>query len=525
MYPGYKKLLEPSMIPLALFILLLIHGSLLGMSDDEAYYWVLAQRPALGYAFHPPAIAWIIALFQLFGSWFISFCHLLHLPFTLKLNSSFWVRLPAALLVAGTLALALRWLKIASNANAKEGLGRGLLVLISFAGFFALGWMMVPDLPLFFGWMLAFYGTWKLCFENDSKSQADNTMIFLGVLLTILSKYSGIFVAASCLISIFLFAPRPKKVAAFIAVLVGSSLAIAPTIMWNATHSWTSILYQLRDRHQGGELSLLRYGRFWLLEALLAGPIVILYIFNVIKQAALGFEPNKSPNKSKVKARFFLAWIIPPAAVFCVQPLWSDFKLHWAFIVWWPLALYLSLETTHRFKWPAKIQVAYGLTLGGLILLSCHLPLGNFIVSTFSHEYDPKIDATNDLYGWSEFHQFVINTNADSIAIVGSHYQTAAQAAFAMGSGAKVTMLPKDMNALRASSNNSNGEWPSLGVSENEGPEWPRLTASVLYVADNRYDAPPAFKQSECHKLGRLEKTRFSFKAKWIDLWKCGKSK
>ena len=32
----------------------------LGLSDDEAYHWVLAHRPAFGYAFHPPGMAWMV---------------------------------------------------------------------------------------------------------------------------------------------------------------------------------------------------------------------------------------------------------------------------------------------------------------------------------------------------------------------------------------------------------------------------------------------------------------------------------
>ena len=32
----------------------------LGLSEDEAYYWVWGQRLDAGYFDHPPAIAWII---------------------------------------------------------------------------------------------------------------------------------------------------------------------------------------------------------------------------------------------------------------------------------------------------------------------------------------------------------------------------------------------------------------------------------------------------------------------------------
>src|SRR3954451_13534609 len=85
-------------IPLVVALILLVHGSLLGLSDDEAYYWVLAQKPSLGYAYHPPMVAWWIGLFQsIFGNLFGN-------------HSPGLVRLPAALGSSLTLALGLNWL-------------------------------------------------------------------------------------------------------------------------------------------------------------------------------------------------------------------------------------------------------------------------------------------------------------------------------------------------------------------------------------------------------------------------------
>ena len=49
----------------------LIQGACVGMTDDEAYYWVLSQKPALGYAFHPPMVAWLIALTRFVLGWAI----------------------------------------------------------------------------------------------------------------------------------------------------------------------------------------------------------------------------------------------------------------------------------------------------------------------------------------------------------------------------------------------------------------------------------------------------------------------
>ena len=148
-----RSFLTGNWIPLSLFLLLLVHGSLLGLSDDEAYYWVLAQKPALGYAFHPPAVAWLIALFQLLGGWAVG------------ISCSGLVRLPAALSAAFILHFSLRWLTQVGMSRQAEG--RAALVLLSFCGFFPLAWMMVPDISLFLGWTLLFCATWSLCFRRS----------------------------------------------------------------------------------------------------------------------------------------------------------------------------------------------------------------------------------------------------------------------------------------------------------------------------------------------------------------------
>jgi DNA-binding CsgD family transcriptional regulator len=49
---------------IAYVVLLIIQSSWLGISDDEAYYWALAQNPSWGFAYHPPGVVWFIYFFQ-----------------------------------------------------------------------------------------------------------------------------------------------------------------------------------------------------------------------------------------------------------------------------------------------------------------------------------------------------------------------------------------------------------------------------------------------------------------------------
>ena len=486
-------------LPLLLFIVILIHGGLLGLglTDDEAYYWVLAQKPALGYAYHPPAVAWWIAVSQYILSPLIGSHHELI------------VRFPSALTSALLLGLSLNWLGCAGVP--RDRILRSGLILLSVAGLFALSWMMVPDIPMFLGWTLAFSATWKICFtEPETKLRRYYLFLFIGILIAVLSKYSAILGALSALIAIGVWAPARRRNLGWGVVVMGCALAAVPIVIWNAQHEWVSILYQIQERHQGGALSLIRYLRFWIIELLIAGPILVGFAFPLIKLAG--------NNRT---AQYLLTWILPGAAVFLIQPLWSDFKPHWALIVWWPLALAfawaLGVAPDNRgLVRRARLQIGYGIGLGALVLLCCHIPIGGAVLKMIKPEADPRLDVTNDLYGWNELRGFVfekLGPEALKLPVIGSRYQTASQAAFAIGQGGVGVLLPRGIR--------DKDEWPSVEVVDSIGPQWPVLKSAVLFVADNRYDVAPAFPHARCDQIGKIEKFRWQYLAKWITVWRC----
>lgn len=488
-----------TMIALALFAVLLAQGATLGMSDDEAYYWVLAHHPALGYAFHPPAVAWAIAAAQLAFGW-------------LGGPARAWiVRLPACAGVAFVLWLALGWLARAGAPDERPG--RAAATLLSFAGLFALGWMMVPDVPLFVGWMIAFGATWDLCFGSRERPR-DYAALAGGAALALLSKYSAVLAAPSAALCLIAAAPRERRARGLVALFAGGILAAAPILVWNARHDWASILYQIRDRHGAPELSFHRYARFWLIELAAAGPVLVAFGLGLLTRARLR-DLRAGQGGARVFS-FCAIWAVPPALVFGLQPLFfGDFKPHWIFIAWWPAALALAYAAmTGAFsKRAINVQIAYGCTLGALAFAVCQLPILSWAQGGHDPHRDPKMDPSNDLRGWDELPAWLASQGAPAWPVVGSRYQTASQAAFALGDAARVTLLPRDLKAR--------DEWPELGVSDGIGPDWPRLTAPVLFVADNRYDAGPDFRGADCRKLGRLEAERGGMTAKWIYVWAC----
>jgi 4-amino-4-deoxy-L-arabinose transferase-like glycosyltransferase len=469
-------------IPFVLFLLLGVHSAAVGLTDDEAYYWVLAQRPAWGYAYHPPAIAWVIASAQwLFGPLFGT-------------ASAGLVRLPAYLIGGVFLFFTMKWIERIRGQSFEAS--KVALVLISVPGFLALSWMIVPDVPLYLGWILAFYSTYRICFDEETRElRLSFGGVLVGVALSIFSKYSGILVAGSCFFSILFFAPRGRRLSALAAIAGGVLLSVIPTLIWNAHHGWTSLEYQFRGRHHSNGISWKRFARFWGSQLLVAGPGVVIALPFLLKKAWVSRDKN---------AQYLLAWIFP-ALAFLVQPLFSEFKPHWALAVWIPCAIGLALfaGSSPAFRRLARAQLVIGLPIVLIVFISLYFPVGAY----FSK--DPKLDVSNDLFGWSELPSVL----DQEIPVIGSRYQTAAQAAFALGDANRVTLVPRDEG--------SRDEWASIPEVGPASNEWPNLHGPVYFVADSRYSDPPYFKYSLCDFHTRIDAKRGDTPAKEIFVWYC----
>jgi hypothetical protein len=383
-------------------------------------------------------------------------------------------------------------------------------VLLSFVGLFGLGWMMVPDVPLFLGWTTAFVSVWRICFARERLR--DGFFLGCAVALLMLSKYSGILAAFSGVLCILFWAPRCRKMKAMLWLGFGLIAGMLPTLVWNSQHEWASILYQIRDRHSGASLSMIRWIKFWLIELIFASPVVIGYFFVLCKKN-LRMETN---SVSQVE-RFLWVWIWPPAAIFCLQPFFSEFKPHWAFVVWWPVTLGLAVASGSYRKALTWAHLVYGGTLTFFIAFTCHWPWMAQVVPQLTHSpFQMTWDVTNDFYGWSQL-KTKMSSSIDpgdlTLPVVGSRYQTASQAAFSLAGLSRVTLIPRDLK--------EKDEWPDLNISLPQALDWPQLDRAVLFVADNRYSEAPQFKNSRCALLEHFDIFRNGLLSKWIEVWKC----
>ncbi|MEK7691305.1 MAG: hypothetical protein AAB425_09815, partial [Bdellovibrionota bacterium] len=282
----------------------LIHGASLGISDDEAYYWVLSQRLNWGYAYHPPAVAWMIAGSRGILGWFAGDA------------AAVAIRFPSALILGLLSWGLLDWIQRRNHPDTIQVWPS--LLLFSFWGFFGSAWMMVPDLPLFLAWMMVFLST-----------QTENRWgLFFGSLLAVQSKYSGVLIPLSSVFWLFF----TGRTAGIPAVLAGLIVGVSPILWWNFQTGWESLEYQLRGRHSGN-LSGVRWLRFVAIQALLTGPLFSFFCGQRIFRWFRALRGSGNWRSWLAGDEGLIAtFALPPLFVFGIQPVFGDFKLHWVFV-------------------------------------------------------------------------------------------------------------------------------------------------------------------------------------------------
>lgn len=295
------------------------------------------------------------------------------------------------------------------------------------------------------------------------------------------------------------------------ALAIGAVAAALPILVWNSRNHWAALVYQLGSRHAGGGWDLHRYGTFWVTQLLLAGSVGI-------AGAALLARRWRNGRRLEPAEKFLALWAAP-AGVFLVQPAYSPFKPHWALVFWLPVALACALEQLRSGAWtlPARVHAAFLVLLLALGFGATQWPLTSLASRWWNGATpNPLWDVSNDLSGWSELCELLGRAGVPADApIVGSRYQTAAQAAFAAWPGRVATLSP--------ASEVEKKEWPALeDWIREEGPgRWPRLLRPVVYVSDDRYGEPPRFPNASCVPAGTIDSPRFGVARKGIHALFC----
>ena len=206
-------------------------GNLFGLvffppHTDEAYYWMLSQRPGLSYFDHPPLVPWMMAVFtSLFG------------------NALWALRLPAA--IAWFVTAWVVFMLAIELADDRRAGWVTLLVFSSLPIFQAAFHVVGPDSGLMLSTSLTYYLAARAVRD---RSPAFWLLAGAATGAGMLAKYNMVLVPAAIFIA--LLANRDARnelrkpwpwIAGFLALLLFS-----PVLVWNYQHEWASFAFQWR---------------------------------------------------------------------------------------------------------------------------------------------------------------------------------------------------------------------------------------------------------------------------------------
>ncbi len=247
----------------------LVLAVVLPLTEDEAYYRLWAQAPALGYYDHPPIVAWLIAAGE-----------------SLAGDDRLGIRLGPCLLSSLTTLLVYdlaRQLDLDEAASLRAALWFNL-TLLSAAG----GELAVPDVGAETAW------TGCLCALARTRRQpfwwlAAGAAAGLGCL----AKYSALFLAPGALLWVLTSQERRKSLAGlwpWLALMTAAGL-FTLNLAWNATHHWVTFARQF------GRLTPHRFAPGYLIgllggQVVLLNPIVAVFALRAVERMRRGLAPQ-----------------------------------------------------------------------------------------------------------------------------------------------------------------------------------------------------------------------------------------
>ena len=289
-------------------LLKLAFMGLVDLTPEEAYYWGYAQWLDIGYLDHPPMVAWLI--------W---------LSTSLVGDCEIGVRLPA---LACSAAAATFVFLLARNLVNRAAAFRSVLLFAVLPVYFAVGFMTLPDAPLYAAWAGCLYFL-ERALIGDRPRAWWGAGLCLG--LGMLSKYTIALLAPATLAFVLLDAPsrrwlrRPHP---YVACLLAGAI-FSPVLIWNIRNEWASFAFQSTRR-------LSEHATFSL-HLLVASVLVLLTPVGVVAVVKALASPPGGSHRQKFRRRrrlFALAYMLVPLGVFVAFSLGHPPKLNWTGPIW-----------------------------------------------------------------------------------------------------------------------------------------------------------------------------------------------
>ncbi len=365
----------------------------LGLTVDEAHYWVYSKFLDLSYYDHPPMIGYIIKVFtDIFGI------------------NEFAVRFPSVIIFILTSWLFFICVKKLFNEKIAF---IGIILLNILPVFSFLGAVVtIPDSPLSLFWMLSFY-----LFINIIETKEKKYWYMLGITIgfAFLSKYTAIMLYPS----IFLFLLCSKehrfwfvKKELYLSMII-SFILFLPVVIWNIQNNWASFGFQLQHGF-GKELpsfSLTLFGRSIGAQAGYVSPFLFIFycyvMYILIKDAFF---------KKQRDALFVVSFSLPVLLFFNTIATFNEILPHWPAMGYLMLTIYAAylinkFWDNKKFRKIIYFSCGFALFLDLIVPIHClykFIPIEPFLPQKEAEKVEygiPKseiVDVSNDLFGWKE---------------------------------------------------------------------------------------------------------------------------
>lgn len=355
------------------------------LGNDEVYYFTYAAFPDLSHFDHPPMVGWMMQLFSL----------------NLFFDSELFLRLSSVVLMTANTWLIFRTGK--ELRDERTGWYAALLYNSSVYAFVITGFMILPDTPQNFFWMLSLMLMIMATKAEVEPKKLNFLLAAIGLTigLGMLSKYTSVFLWFGFGLYILLFRRHwLKKPALYLSVLL-SALCLLPVLLWNLENHFVSFTFQ------GERVNIfdspLRLSLFF---TELGGQVVYNNPVNyILVWLGVYWFLRKKNFIAFDQGSLLLLIALPLVFIFLFFALFRSTLPHWTGPAYNTMLLIAAawLATRHRAPVPRSIRIAFYVLLVFIVAGSLQIKFG--LIPMKDNQPYHKLgnnDVTLDMYGWRE---------------------------------------------------------------------------------------------------------------------------
>jgi 4-amino-4-deoxy-L-arabinose transferase-like glycosyltransferase len=364
---GRRALRAVQAVAIALVLFKFVHLMAAGIFQDEAYYWMWGQHPALSYYDHPPLNAWLLGLSSALFGWNV-----------------FALRLPVALSFLADIAAILLLSRQLAGENWQPHFWVTLLLFVATPIFWIVSSVALPDhlLLTFTLFSLLFFIRFFAARERGEGGQSRD--LYVGALLlgvAALSKYNAAFLGIAVVLYVGIHDRALLRQGRLYLAGVLAILVQAPVIAWNLMQHFASWGFILHGRHAGLTAS------FDALPSLALGIVLFVspFLFIPIGRFVIA-RRDGVPGLGFARLAFLASSLGIVAIALTTQVLF-----HWNLVAYAAMLPFLAFFLKPR--WLLWAQAAYGVLFAGLAFV-------NFAVTPLTQVDAWRDEATAWSYGW-----------------------------------------------------------------------------------------------------------------------------